>query len=523
MLGTKTVSAQVALIAYCTVGVVFSHDGPSSGARNDWAEGTPGMSTGASRDYYNSAGLLKWKNFMGDWRDADNVAQGNQPFATTTVVTDGKTKPVDWDVTILVRQWLDGKSQNQGFFLRRTKGDGACVFRSREYADESQRPQLIIMTDKESRTISPIADTYLAPSTYRSLGNKDDLRVDDKQNTLLRFDLSELGKAARIRKATLRLVTYRQFGRQLDIGVFRCKQGHDLPPSDPIPGLAARYPGDKGISSDPDVVFATGFESAKWNEKWTYAGQLEVIDTVTADSKRKFEPLLGKALRVRIAKGSNGALNTLFKFKKETGREPEAIYFRYYLRLADDWNQTLQGGKLPGISGTYGVAGWGGRKSDGTDGWSARGLYMLTIPPGNPLAGTTPIGTYCYHADMEGNYGTNWVWQNDYRGFLENNRWYSIEQYLKLNVPGQKNGILRAWVDGRLAFEKTDIRFRHVEKLKIEQVWMNVYHGGRKPSPYDQHVFIDNVVIAKKYIGPIRRKEQTRGAALNLPGNVKKQ
>ena len=64
-----------------------------------------------------------------------------------------------------------------------------------------------------------------------------------------------------------------------------------------------------------------------------------------------------------IAKGSTGALNTLFKFAKETGSEPEEIYFRYYLRLADDWNQTLQGGKMPGISGTYGVAGWGGRKS----------------------------------------------------------------------------------------------------------------------------------------------------------------
>ena len=192
---------------------------------------------------------------------------------------------------------------------------------------------------------------------------------------------------------------------------------------------------------------------------------------------------------------------------KPEPREPDEIYFRYYLRLAADWNQTLQGGKLPGISGTYGVAGWGGRKSDGTHGWSARGLFKLTIPAGNPLAGTTPIGTYCYHADMKGSYGTNWVWQNDYRGFLENNRWYSIEQYLKMNTPGRKDGILKAWIDGRLAFEKRDIRFRHTPKLKIEQVWMNVYHGGKKPSPYDQHLFIDNVVIAKKYIGSIKLKE----------------
>lgn len=60
-------------------------------------------------------------------------------------------------------------------------------------------------------------------------------------------------------------------------------------------------------------------------------------------------------------------------------------------------------------------------------------------------------------------------------------------------------------MDGRLAFEKTDIRFRHVDKLKIEQIWMNVYRGRTKPSPSNQHVLIDNAVIAKQHIGPMKR------------------
>lgn len=127
----------------------------------------------------------------------------------------------------------------------------------------------------------------------------------------------------------MRKLTIRQYGAA-DIGVFRCKQGHDLPPSDPIPGLASHYPGDKGIAKDPDVVFATGFESDTWPDEWTYAGKMAVIDTVSVDAERKFESLSGKALRVRIAKGSTGALNTLFKFKKETGQETEEINFRYF-------------------------------------------------------------------------------------------------------------------------------------------------------------------------------------------------
>ncbi len=75
---------------------------------------------------------------------------------------------------------------------------------------------------------------------------------------------------------------------------------------------------------------------------------------------------------------------------------------------------------------------------------------------------------------------------------------------MRLNVPGEKNGVLRAWIDGRLAFEKTDIRFRLTDKLKIEQIWMNWYHGGKLPSPHDQHIYIDNVVVAKQYIGPMK-------------------
>ena len=40
-------------------------------------------------------------------------------------------------------------------------------------------------------------------------------------------------------------------------------------------------------------------------------------------------------------------------------------------------------------------------------------------------------------------------------------------------------------------------------ELKIESVWMNVYHGGTRPAARDLSIFIDNVVVARKYIGPV--------------------
>lgn len=486
-------------------GLMLATGMPLLAAPNDWAEGTPGKDNGASRDFYNRATLLEWKNKLGDWRDAKDVAQGKEPYARSVVTAEHKGKAVEWDVTSLVQEWLAGKHPNQGMLLRVVAGQGARNFGSREQVEAGQRPQLVLTGDKGSVTLAAQADTYLDSSTYRSLGNLDVIKVGDANHALLRFDLAGGGQAGKVEKAILRLHNLAQSGGETaTVGVFRCSQGHDVPAEEPTLGLAAKYPGDQDIRKDPAVIFFTGFEAEKWTAEWTQAAPLAALDTLTADADRKFQPWQGKALRVCIAKGELTGLNLTYQFKKQIGEEPEEIYFRYYLRLAEDWKQTVQGGKMPGISGTYGRAGWGGRRSDGSNGWSARGSFYLSIPDDNPLAGLHPIGTYCYHTDQAGNYGDGWVWSRGYRGFLEKNRWYCVEQYVKLNTPGQKDGVLRAWIDGRVAFEKTDIRYRQVDSLKIEQVWMNVYHGGTVPSPYDQHLFIDNVVIARKYIGPMK-------------------
>jgi polysaccharide lyase-like protein len=248
--------------------------------------------------------------------------------------------------------------------------------------------------------------------------------------------------------------------------------------------------------SDNSVIFACDFESDNWYAEWGLDQPDKHTSTVMQDSARKFEPLQDKALRIKIDNGGHYGASLPFRFKERTGQEPEEIYFRYYLRFADDW-QPERGGKLPGIAGTYGRAGWGGRPVNGKDGWSARGLFM------GQKDGKTPVGFYCYHVDMKGKYGSHWVWEENDRGYLANNRWYCIEQYAKMNTPGKNDGILRAWVDGQKAFDKTDIRMRDIDALKIETIWINVYLGGLWTAKKEQHLYIDNVVISKNYIGLI--------------------
>lgn len=245
------------------------------------------------------------------------------------------------------------------------------------------------------------------------------------------------------------------------------------------------------------VLFQCDFESETWWEEWGEKKLDRHATTLTTDAEQKFEPHRGRALRIAVDQGGHNGLSLSYRFKRQLGHEPEEIYFRYYIRLADDWDPE-RGGKFPGIGGTYGRAGWGGRKVNGTDGWSARGLFK------GQESGTTPIGFYCYHADMKGTYGDNFIWnENGFRG-LDNNRWYCIEQFAKMNTPGKNDGVLRAWVDGQPVFERLDIRMRDVSNLKIETIWLNVYYGGTWTAATPHHLYIDDVEISTQRIGPIR-------------------
>ena len=483
--------------------ILFGENLHAQSSKSQWVEGMQATDDGATRDYYNRGAQLAWAQPMGDWRDADGVVQGSTAYSTTTLIDDDTSAYIEWDVTALVQAWVTGIYPNKGLFLRRVLGSGTFNFYSREHGDADQRPELVVVTPDGTLILPAVADVYLDPSTYQGLGDLETLRISDTRNTLLRFDLAGIASGVAVTQAKLRLYVFAEYGGgTLDAGVFRCDQGHDLPSSDPIMGLAAAYPLDQGIAEHSGVYLFSDFESNNWGDDWSFGTDAGTLDTLLSDPGRLFEVLKGSALRVKVAEGTHYGMSVGFNFTEKIGHEPEEIYFRYYLRFADDW-MTVYGGKMPGISGTYGRAGWGGRPSDGTNGWSARGSFSVMPPPGNPLGYTIPMGHYVYHADMDGSYGDIDLWQKDYRGYLEKNRWYCIEQYLRMNTPGQNDGILRSWVDGRPAYERTDWRWRDVTDLKIERIWMNVYHGGTTAAAQDAHLYIDNVVIANRYIGPM--------------------
>lgn len=457
---------------------------------------------GVTCHHYAAHARLAWREPGGDWIDAEGRPRGVQPLARQAVQVQDGLQAVRWDLTALLRE-RGADAQPLALMLRALgPGGGVVDFRSREHGDPQARPALRLEWEDGTRTsLAPIADTSINCTTHSSIGGEARLQIDAGQPVLLVFPgaVSAASPGRRPVRATLELASHQQYGSGAEIGVFLAAAPgpRALPPE---PGLARGFPLDAGIESHPDVLHAERFDAPdarRWSDLLD-AGRTQIV---AEDRGNGFVPLDGRALRVTIPRGSNRGANAHLRFAALPGGEPEEAYFRYHLRLARNWNPVVDGGKLPGFSGTYGRAGWGMRASDGHNGWSARGAFLRQGDAPAARAGWRAIGSYVYHADADDS-GEIWGWNLGPTGLLQQDRWYSIEQHLKLNTPGRSDGVLRAWIDGQLVFERRGLRFRDVPSLRIESVWLNVYHGGIEPAPHEMTLFIDNLVVARRYIGP---------------------
>lgn len=461
---------------------------------------------GISCAYYDVHLGIPWLTGGAGWLDADDKPRGARAQGLQAIEAGDTRRVYRIDITALVQGWWHKRWPNEGLLMRTVAGSGV-VFHARETGDIALRPQLALQwPDGRRRFIEVAADATLDCSTYRGVGGLPTLTAASDKAVALRFDLAKLQTAVPA-PALAELILVRPDARPLARGalqVFRLQaplRSGELVEAD---GIASRYPGDRGIATDPDVLLADGFEEGKPNPRWAVNREAPG-NIVEEDPALGFVPLFGRALRVTIPRNGLLGLDMRFRLRDAKGREPEEVYFRYYLRLARDWLGAIDGGKLPGLAGTYGEAGWGGRTWNGNKGWSLRGSFGAPPPEGHPAAGRVMLGTYAYHAKST-TYGEVLPWSDaDLAGLVEPDRWYCIEQHLKLNTPGREDGLLQVWVDGHLAMSRNDLRLRDLPHIRIEEVWMNFYHGGTRPTPQALHAWIDGVVVARRRIGPAPR------------------
>ncbi|GAA0369697.1 hypothetical protein GCM10009092_37460 [Bowmanella denitrificans] len=274
-------------------------------------------------------------------------------------------------------------------------------------------------------------------------------------------------------------------------------------------GFARRFYQDQGIGSHPAVFYADQFDKLEilpliqhklgmLTTPWSYQDEVDYVQLDAVENKALSQQ---RAILARFTPNKNLAHNAEYKFASHLGSEPEEAYLRYYLYIEDN-AFVSGGGKLPGFSGTYNRAGWGGRRNDGFNGWSARGTFFASVVDTNHLANHVPIGSYLYDVSDNRKYGYTIPWGHQ-ASTLQPGKWHCIEQFIKLNTPGVSDGQLIAWVNGIRVYQNTSLNFRSTEALKIEKVWMNFYFGGTSRPSTRFDMYYDNVVIASQYIGPM--------------------
>lgn len=298
------------------------------------------------------------------------------------------------------------------------------------------------------------------------------------------------------------------------------------PPEGAVGGIAARYPRDAGIGKDPNVIFADDFES--WTDSGTQpppgawsVHKNKASRTAVVPGKVTMPGLAGPGAGVlEVACWTEGTgsqagglarkLGNYERANEGLGDGYEEVYLRYYLRFDENYRGVRNhGGNLGGRDLTRPNAAWVGMAA--IRDVSSRGYFYSGLQPdGKEGSQELEMGFYSYHLDKKGPWGENYPAQR--RIPIQVGQWHCVERHLKLNSvdeatgDARRDGVEELWVDGVLSIRKADVRFRRTPRLRITYFTLETYYHGL-PKQYDPahpiKVAFDNVVMARKYIGPM--------------------
>lgn len=224
----------------------------------------------------------------------------------------------------------------------------------------------------------------------------------------------------------------------------------------------------------------------------------------------------GRSLRLLYPQGSVGPVGNSgggAEWRMDLGQTYDELHLSYRIRFGADFDFVL-GGKLPGLAG--GTGNTGGNTPNGTDGWSARMMWVTYGPAPGDQANAIQ---YVYHPDQPGTFGDNIRWDDTADGSwadFEADRWYSFEHRIVMNTPGQYDGTIQVWLDGERVLDVDDLRFRDVSTFGIDQLIFSTFFGGGSANwapTKDEFIFFDDFVVSR---GPITVPEPALAISLAI-------
>ena len=220
---------------------------------------------------------------------------------------------------------------------------------------------------------------------------------------------------------------------------------------------------------------------------------------------------------VKLAHSGRGAIQ--FTAVARDGRESGAgasgwfgpdgydrVYFRRYIKFAVDYDQgdlNHVGGGLAAVAGTdrYRAMGSAGIRPRGDDHFNSA-FEPWCDWRRYPAPGYMFVYTYWMdmQRDPDGHYWGNMLGPaKEERCVLRRDQWHCLEHMIQVNTPGQADGELAAWIDGKLYIHYTGFRWRTSADVRVKRFDIGVYvHHAAK----DNTVWYDDVVLSTGYIGP---------------------
>lgn len=269
-------------------------------------------------------------------------------------------------------------------------------------------------------------------------------------------------------------------------------------------GLATGFRGDAGLKTHADVIFADDFEAGEIGAGWDETGNKN--GKVLQFSPTGENAGLGqRCLRVEAHLGSDtgGGLTKWF--------EPaDTLYIRFYTKFDQGCDYvhhfvTLRGNK--GLRGGDKWSGFGGAglKPEGGD------RFSTAIEPWGNWGRSPAPGRwnfYSYWHEMEASKDGKY-WGNSYgvpkAPVIPRDHWICVEFLLKHNTPGQPDGEQAFWIDGVLQGHWKGFNWRKSAQLKASALTLESYVTDNWTKNPVNTVYFDNVVIARRYIGPAGR------------------
>jgi hypothetical protein len=309
-------------------------------------------------------------------------------------------------------------------------------------------------------------------------------------------------------------------------------------------GLAARYPADRGLRDDPDVLLFEDFDGvdlrtvvSRWDES---SNSGDAVLSLSDDVPAPVSGANRRSLQLTAHPGRDNGGNLY----RQLPRGVDELFLRFYVKFPAPAGYVHHfvhiGGYNPPTRWPQGGAGKRPRGDERvTVGIEPDGHDGRSPPPGE-------WNFYAYWHEMKQS-SDGRFWGNGLSPAIARpvpaNRWQCVEMRLKLNNPGRRDGMLALWLDGKPVadihrgvrrgpwsgmgfklrspgqagepFEGFD--FRTSEDLKLNFVWLLHYvtdtiqqrnQVAERARPCVAR--FDQIVAATRYIGPIQAASGSR-------------